>query len=243
MARIALRALVVLACVIAMNCGGSDTTNPTSPPPTGGGGGGGGTGGTGGSRGTAVYTDAEFDDNGWDTEVQTFGAGGSGGAGHLKYLGRVDGGYRQFTMDVNSAQGSGSAAQVAVFSFKRGTTYSARNDGEIFSVDYSEDSIMQTGSGSSHYGAPAFKQNGKLYTLVPGAGAFVTPETSWTTHSVTGRRASDFRTFASAADHPDFSPTGPPIDMGVMRLHTVPAGSPGGTFRSGVDNWRLTLNR
>lgn len=224
----------------ATGCSDSEPTSPSSPPPAGGGGGG---GGGGGSRGTAVYTDADFNDDGWDTEVQTFGAGGSGGAGHLKYLGRVDGGYRQFTIDVNSAQGSGSAAQVAVFSFKRGTTYSARNDGEIFSVDYSEDSILQQGGGSGHYGAPAFRQNGKLYTLVPGGRAFATPETSWAPHSVTGLRQNDFRTFASASDHPDFSLTGAPIDMGVMRMHSVPAGSPGGTWKSGIDNWRLTLYR
>jgi hypothetical protein len=31
--------------------------------------------------------------------------------------------------------------------------------------------------------------------------------------------------------------------VGFMRLHTVPAGSAGGTRTGGIDNWRLTFHR
>jgi hypothetical protein len=56
-------------------------------------------------------------------------------------------------------------------------------------------------------------------------------------------RQNDFRTLASSSDHPDFSSTGTRIEVGFMRLHTVPAGSPGGTKLGGIDNWRLTFVR
>lgn len=239
-----LQILVPVACVFAMSCGdGSSPTSPDAPAAAGSGGtGGGGTGG--GPRGeTAIASDDIFDDNGWDTEVQVFGAGGTGGAGHLHYRGEASGDYRQITITANSAENSGTAAQVAVFSIKRGTSYSPSSDGAIYSVDYSEDSILLSGGGNGQYTAPAFKQNGKLYTLAPGAGAFPTPETVWTRHSLTGLRQNDFRTLASASEHPDFSAAGSRIEVGFMRLHSVPAGSPGGTRTGGIDNWRITLNR
>jgi hypothetical protein len=104
------RALVLLACVVAINCGQSGPTSPDAPPAAGGGG---GTGGGGGATGqTAISSDALFDDNDWESVLQAFGAGGTGSASHLHYLGRADGDYRQITLTVNSAQNSSSAAQV-----------------------------------------------------------------------------------------------------------------------------------
>ena len=184
MRRIALRALVVLACVVAIHCGDSNPTSPDAP--SGGGGGGGGRRRRWWWRRTRTSetTDSFFDDSNWDDVVETYGAGGSGGGGHLSFNGQTDAGYRQVTINVNSA-GSGSAAQVAVFAFKRGAVYFPSTDGAILSIDYSESSINQ-GGGNGQYSAPAIRQNGKLYTLVPGGKAFTTPETSWTNHSLTG---------------------------------------------------------
>jgi hypothetical protein len=246
MRAISLRAMVLLACVLAMNCSGSEPTSPDSPPPAGGGGGGTGGGGTGGGGGpvagrTAVATDSEFNDDNWDEEVQAFGAGGSGGAGQLHFNGQAAAGYRQVTIDVNGA-GSGSAAQVAVFSIKRRDVYFPSSDGTILWIDHSEDSIHQQG-GTNQYSAPALRQNGKLYTLVPGGKAFATPEPVWTRHTLTNLRQDDFRTLASPADHPDFSTNGGRIELGFMRLVTVPAGGSGVTVKSGIDNWTLTLYR
>jgi hypothetical protein len=243
MRRISSRALVLLTCVLAMNCSGSDPTSPDSPPPSGAGGaGGGGATGGGGSFGrTAVTTDSEFNDNDWDEEVQAFGSGGSGSAGQLHFNGQAAAGYRQVTINVSNA-GSGSAAQVAVFSIKRNATYFPSTDGEILWIDHSEDSIHQQG-GTSQYGAPALRQNGKLYTLVPGAGAFAVPETAWTRRTLTNLRQNDFRTIASPGDHPDFSTSGGRIEVGFMRLVTVPAGGNGVTVKAGIDNWTLTFYR
>jgi hypothetical protein len=243
MRRIALRALVVLACVISIHCGKSDPTSPDAPPAPGGGGGtgGGGTGGGGtgggGTGQTAIASDDIFDDNNWDNELQVFGAGGTGAGSHVRYLGQEGADYRRITITANSG------AQVAVFSIKRNTAYFPSSDGAIFSIDYSEDSILLSGGGNGQYSAPAFKQNGKLYTLVPGAGAFATPETAWTPHSLNGLRQNDFRTIASPSEHPDFSASGSRIEVGFMRLHSVPAGSPGGTRTGGIDNWRIVFHR
>jgi hypothetical protein len=248
MARTTLRALVFLACVAAFSCSGGDSnpTNPDTPPSGGGGGGGGGTGGGGGGGGTgatAIASDDVFDDNNWDAELQVFGNGGTGGASHVRFNGQEGADYRRISITANSAEGSGAATQVAVFSIRRGTAYFPSTDGEIFSISYSEDSILLSGGGNGQYSAPALRQNGKLYTLVPGGGAFATPELAWTPHSLSNLRQNDFRTLASASEHPDFSRTGTRIEVGFMRLHTVAAGGPGGTRLGGIDNWRLTFVR
>lgn len=242
MRQIALRVVLLLACVVAINCGNSNPTSPDDPPPPAGGGGG-GTGGTVGTGRTAVASDSVFDDDDWDEEVRVSGAGGTGGAGQLHFNGQAQAGYRRVTLEVNSAENSGVAAQVAIFCFKRGSAYSPTSDGMIFLINYSEDSILESGGGNGQYSAPAIRQNGKLYTLVPGAGAFTTPEATWTTHTLTGLRQNDFRTLESASDHPDFSAAGGRMDLGFMRLHSVPAGSPGSSRRVGIDNWQLTLIR
>jgi hypothetical protein len=240
--------LVLLSCVIAMSCGKSSPTSPDTPAPSGGGGtggggtAGGGTSGGGGTGATAIASDNVFDDPDWETEVQSFGAGGTGSGSHLHYLGKADGDYRRVTITANSAEG-GSPNQVAVFSIKRGATYFPTSDGAIYTINYSEDSILFVGGGNGQYSAPALKQNGKLYTLVPGGGAFSTPEMAWTPHSLNGLRQNDFRTLASASEHPDFSATGSRIEPGFMRMHSIPAGSPGGTQTGGIDNWRLTFVR
>ena len=241
MRQIALRAVVILACVVAAHCGDSDPTNPTGPPPSGGSGGGGGGGGGGGATKTSTTSDDEFDDGQGEEVVEAYGAGGSGGGGRLSFQGQQGAYYRQVTINVSSA-GSGSPAQVVVFAFKQGAIYFPSTDGAILSIDYSELSINQ-GGGNGQYSAPAIRQNGKLYTMVPGGKAFTTPETSWTTHLLTGLTQNDFRTIASAADHPDFSTNGGRMEVGFMRLQVVQAGGGASTTKVGIDNYRLTMYR
>ena len=240
MRQISLRALVLLACLATINCGGSDPTSPDEPPPSGGGGGSSGGGGGSFTR-TSVTSDSTFDDGQWEDVVQTFGAGGTGGGGRLSWLGQAGAHYRQVTIDVSNA-GSGSGAQVAVFSFKQGAVYFPSTDGVIVWIDHSEDSIHQQG-GTNQYSAPAIRQNGKLYTLVPGGGAFAVNQSGWTRTNLTNLRQNDFRTIASAADHPDFSANGGRMEVGLMRLVTVPAGGNGVTVKAGIDNWTLTMYR
>ena len=227
MRQISWRALVLLACVLAASCGGSDPTSPDEPPPSGGGGGNTGGGGGGGFTRTSVTSDNS--------------AGGTGGGGRLSWQGQAGAHYRQVTIDVSNA-GSGSAAQVAVFSFKQGAVYFPSTDGVIVFIDHAEDSIHQQG-GTNQYSAPAIRQNGKLYTLVPGGGAFVVNQQGWSRTTLTNLRQNDFRTIASSADHPDFSANGGRMEVGIMRLVTVPAGGNSVTVKAGIDNWTLTMYR
>ena len=94
---------MLLACVLAMSCGGSDPKSPD--PPTGGstGGGSGGAGGGGGSRGTAIASENVFNDSDWEAEVQVFGAGGTGGGSHVRFNGQEGADYRRINISVNSA--------------------------------------------------------------------------------------------------------------------------------------------
>jgi len=228
---------VMLACVVVISCGKSSPTSPDAPA------GGSPSGGSSPTGQTAIASDTVLDDNDWDTVVQTSGPGGTGGGSHLRYNGQVGADYRRINISVNSAVDSAAPAQVAVFSIKRATAYFPTSDGAIFSIDYSEDSILLTGAGNGQYSAPALRQNGKLYTLVQGAGAFPTPERAWTPHSLTGLKQNDFRTLASASEHPDFSASGTRIEWGFVRMNTVPAGSGADNQVGGIDNWRVTMNR
>jgi hypothetical protein len=233
----ALRALVLLACVVSISCGGA--SGPTSPSPGAGGSGGSG-GSTGGSTGggsetfrvTTQMSDSFFDDNDYDEFVET-NASGSGSGGHLTFNGQAGAGYRQINISIN---GAASASTLAVFAIHRqGLLWPS--EGAILWIDYSESSINQS-AGSVQYSAPALRQNGKLYTLVPGGKAFTTPDTSWTDHALAHLTQSDFRTLASPTDHPDFSRNGSRIEFGFMREQVGP-----GTSKAGIDNWRLTIFR
>jgi ABC-type glycerol-3-phosphate transport system substrate-binding protein len=231
MRQTALGALVILACVVAVSCGGS--SDPTSPSSAGS-----SSGGSGGNetfRVSTPVTDSFFDDGDWDDIVEAYSASGSGGGGHLTFNGQEGAGYRQVSINVTSA--SGSDARLAVFAINRRALYFPSSDGAILWIDYSESSINQS-AGSVQYSAPAIRQNGKIYTLIPGAKAFTTPETSWTDHSLTHLTQSDFRTIASATDHPDFSRTGGRTEFGFMRLQ---AGQ--GQSKAGIDNFRMVLFR
>ncbi|HVQ12934.1 MAG TPA: hypothetical protein VMS40_05060, partial [Vicinamibacterales bacterium] len=159
----------------------------------------------------------------------------------LTYLGQQGAYYRQVTINVSSA-GSGSSAQVAVFAFKQGAVYFPSTDGAILSIDYSESSINQ-GGGNGQYSAPAIRQNGKNYTLVPGGKAFTTPEGSWTNHTLTGLTQNDFRTIATPSDHPDFSTNGGRMEVGFMRTQIIQAGGGGSQTKVGIDNYSLTMFR
>ena len=231
------RTLVILACVVSVHCGGgSDSTGTAPSQTTGSTGGSGGTsgGGSGGGsdtfRVTLPISDSFFDDGVWDDVVEAYSANGGGSGGHLTFNGQEGAGYRQVSIHIDS----GSNPQLAVFAIRRDVVYFPSTDGAILWIDYSESSINQ--AGGAQYSAPALRQNGKLYTLVPGGGAFTTPDASWTDHSLTHLTQSDFRTIASATDHPDFS-TGR-IEVGFMRLQ---AGL--GATKGGIDNYRMVLYR
>jgi ABC-type glycerol-3-phosphate transport system substrate-binding protein len=235
----ALRVLILVACLVSTYCGGSDPTGTNPSPGAGGSGGNGGGsgGGTGGGsdtvRETSQVTDSAFNDDDWDQVVETYGASGTGSAGHLSFNSQAGADYRQVSIRITSG---GPDATIAVFAIKRHEQYFPSSDGAILWIDYSESSINQ--AANFQYGAPAIRQNGKLYTLVPGGKAFTTAEPAWTEHSLTHLTQDDFRTIASATDHPDFSRNGSRIEIGFMRLQVG-----GGDTKAGIDNYRLVLYR
>src|SRR4051812_16274350 len=105
MRQTALRALVVLTCVVSASCGGgSDSTSPSaasSPTPGGTGGSGGGSGGgTETFRVSTPVADSLFDDNDWDNFVEAYSASGSGSGGHLTFNGQAGADYRQITINI-----------------------------------------------------------------------------------------------------------------------------------------------
>jgi hypothetical protein len=242
MRRTALIALVILVSLAPVSCGGG--SDPTTPSPAGNGGtsggSGGGTSGGGTGGGTPTFrvatpvTDSFFDDNDWDDIVETSGAGGTGGGGHLTFNGQAGAGYRQVSISITSG---GSKGKLAVFAINRQALYFPSSDGAILWIDYSESSINQS-SGSVQYSAPAIRQNGKLYTLMPGDKAFATPDSSWTDHAIAHLTQNDFRTIASAADHPDFSRSGTRMEFGFMRMQLG-----FGQSKAGIDNFLMTLFR
>ena len=228
----ALRALIMLGCVISVSCGGgSDSTGPGPSPVTSAGGG--GDAGSDVVRNTSQITDSSFDDNDWEDVVETLNASGSGSGGHLRFNGQAGADYRQITISINSG---GADGRLAVFAINRAQAYSPSSDGAVLWIDYSESSINQLSG--TQYSAPAIRQNGKIYTLVPGGGAFATPEAAWTDHALTHLTQNDFRTLASATDHPDFSRNGSRIEIGFMRLQVGQ-----GATKGGIDNYRLVLYR
>lgn len=234
MRRTAVHALIILACVVGVNCGGSDSSGPA--PSTGAvGSSSGGGGSTGGDtvRNVSDITDTAFDDNDWDDVIDTNGVSGTGAGAHLRFNGQVGADYRQVTIRINSSEPD---AKVALFAIRRRDAYSPSSDGAILSIDYSESSINQ--SGNVQYSAPAIRQNGKIYTLMPGSGAFAAAETSWTDHSLAHLTQNDFRTMASASEHPDFSRSGTRIEFGFLRMQIGP-----GDSKAGIDNYRMVLYR
>ena len=155
MNRISCCALVLLACVVAVNC----DSNPTNPDPGGGGGGGGG----GGTGAVAQVTDEAFDDGTWDEVLDIGGAGGTGGAGHVSYNGQVGADIRRINITVNGG------GQVAVFSIKRRIGYLPARDGRILSIYKPHETIPLRRGGKGPESTAARTQNREDYMIGPGA--------------------------------------------------------------------------
>jgi hypothetical protein len=223
MRRAAVHVLAVFICLGTTHCGTGFDPDPVQSEPV-------------------TFPDETFNAGEWNTVLELFGPGGTASAEQVAEGGHP-GAYRRISITLNSTQGSATAGQVAVFSIKPGASYTPSTQGAIRSVDYSEDSILLVGGGGGQTSAPALRQNGTIYTLVFGGGAFGTPDGAWTAHSITGLEQDDFRTLTSADEHPDFSANGTRIEFGFMRAISTPAGNVGGTRTGGIDNWEVTVNR
>lgn len=131
--------------------------------------------------------------------------------------------------------------------FRRDAVFNPSAQGEIQSLDYSEDHIsLNTGTMAFSL---ALKQDGNIYTATQtsglGNGGTTSSITTWSRHNSTGILARNFALAYSAAPgaprFPDFSSEGSPITFGFAR--TISAYTIFGyTNSSGIDNWRVVVN-
>lgn len=127
---------------------------------------------------------------------------------------------------------------ILTYHMRNGATYDPSLNGAIASVNFSMDVMGILNHAGIGIGlSPALLQNGNYYF----SNSFVTnPNVNWVTGTLGSLTATDFRTLASAAAHPDFSPTGGPIQIGFV------ARNDNGGFTTsracGIDNWITTIN-
>jgi hypothetical protein len=86
--------------------------------------------------------------------------------------------------------------------------------------------------------SPGLQQNGKSYF----SGAFVNSAFAWQTFSASGLTAADFGTVSDVTDHPNFSPTGFPIQFGFVTSNNNGAPPFMASRAAGFDNWSFTVN-
>ena len=113
--------------------------------------------------------------------------------------------------------------------------YDPGTSGAILSIDYSEDSSMFAGGGAGQATGPALRQAGVVYYHHLNGTSFG----GWRSYSIAGLTAVDFRDSPYGNQHPDFSATAPPIEVGFYRANSTYSG--GYTILAGIDNWRFTI--
>ncbi len=148
----------------------------------------------GGTGATAITSDDVFNDNDWDEVVQAFGAGGSGGAGQLHFNGQAAG-----WLPPGHDHGQRRGQRVC----GPGRSVLLQAGSGVLPVDRRSDHLSQPlrgfDSASGRWKRPVQRTGDQAerhcstrWSLA--AGAFPTPEASWTPHSLSGLTQNDFRT-------------------------------------------------
>ncbi len=127
--------------------------------------------------------------------------------------------------------------RVCGFSAYSGDIITPAQVGGILSVDYSEDAILLVGYNQGQGGGPALRQNGIVYI----SESFVMPETYWVHHAYPGLTQDDFYDPQNTVQHPDFSPSGGPIEFGFFRGNSATSDDPYYS-KAGIDNWTFVLH-
>ncbi len=182
---------------------------------------------TGTAATTQTYEDGDFAPADWDSVP----VGPAGGATSLARQpnGGVPGAYAEVTT-------TAAAGAAALWGFHINTTavYDTSTLGGIDTVNYSESSRSSGGVIQGIH--PALRQAGKLYAHITALITTANPA-AWERNDVFGMSEASFRTQASSSDHPDFSPTGGPIEFGFMRAVSAELDRKGH-----IDNWKVTVN-
>lgn len=162
-----------------------------------------------GAHADVTFSDTEFANTNWASEIVTFGAGGTTSGT------QTTGGNPGFGREVTNNLIIGGT----IYGFHRyGTTTATRYDppisGAINTVDFKIDSKWLSGIGGLGHGITIGAKQG---TVVFRAGFDVTGSTGlWETHAATGFVASDFAAVNGSATAIDFSATGAPIRFGFV---------------------------
>ncbi len=175
-----------------------------------------------------AFYDGSFNAGDWDVlELNTWGAGGS-----FVTSQEITGGNPSKFMKIGIRLDG--AGQVSKFCRRIGAVYDPGSQGAIASIDYSEDDIMLPNKAAT---GPAIRQDGVIYRT----NAVIPQENEWTTYAWVGLTEVDFREPADTASHPDFSPSGLPIELGFFHANSNPGGSSPWLY-SGIDNWSFTVH-
>jgi hypothetical protein len=195
---------------------------------------------TGGSAGPDVVRDQTFADADWSVVSFATGDGGLVEAGQSP-----DGNptpSRRLRVVVNAAPSPTESSAIYGANLYAGKTYDPSSRGPIASVDYFEDALLVTGFGDGQATGPALRQSGNVYIRNIGT----TPNFSWTPKEDVGIPASGFVRIvdggSDAGSHPDFSPSGGPIEFGFFRSNSTSIGANGYEIVALIDNWTVLVN-
>jgi opacity protein-like surface antigen len=190
-----------------------------------------------------TVSDSTFADANWNLTQFLGGTGGSVTAGQV-LSGGNPGAFRNLT-DTLTGGGVGIVLGTNIYT---PFTYSPTVSGAIASLNYIEDAACTSGCfGAGQSTGPAVLQSGKLYIL--GTSTVITgPSAAWAAHPLNGLTALDFglvnvtaTTIVDNTQHPDFSATGAPIQVGYFRANGTGPGGGAYTLAAGIDNWQVTI--
>ena len=133
-------------------------------------------------------------------------------------------------------------------------SYDPSVEGEILSLNYSEDSIMVRGFGDGQFSGPAIYQNGQVFIATnqaAGTGLLRANQSTWTHQAVGGLTSANFTLLGSIFSptwtpnggiHPDFSATGAAMLFGFYRADSACTNCPGYDIEAGIDNWFVSVD-
>jgi hypothetical protein len=110
------------------------------------------------------------------------------------------------------------------------------SSGAILSVDYEEDDYLLSTTGGQGC-CPAIRQGEAVFIPF----IWVVLEGAWTHRSAAGLVATDFYDPIHPEQHPDFGPTGSPLEFGIYRGNAGWSNDPF-TSIAAIDNWQFTLH-
>jgi hypothetical protein len=194
---------------------------------------------------TSVFSDANFDEVGWEEELMVRpppdGDGNGSGAGTAfrevdpdPDPDDEDDTYRQVSV-VRDPDVAGMDVSTRLFSLARAARHDPSTDGAISRVDLSLWGIRLE-NGTAGTLEPALMQDGRLYV----ATGQTVPDTAWTRKEFAGLDQADFSEPGLPDSHPDFSNTGGEITFGFAFLVTATTTAEVEST-AGFDDWRVVV--